>query len=229
MNERIYVDINNQIGKRSNIINNNIPYSVDDFLFEHKRVGIDLSLAITSKSISYSVVVGNKEMIDIAEKQDSIQPIATLYPGIEYDINEINNYLENLYFNGIKGIYLDLTKLFEFVPSLFNIIFDFASYYNLPIMTSWDEIPDKEKFFSLMEEHKNINLILLNLNWAFKKYVFEYMKRNEKISIGINGFNYQGMIEDVCKNFSSKRLLFASGYPFYNIGASKAMLEYADI
>lgn len=229
MNERIYIDINNQIGKRSNIINKNIPYSIEDFLLEHKRTGIDLSLSISSKAIPYSIILGNNEIIDIAKQHKEICPIASLYPGIEYDIDNLDEYFEELYCNGIKGIYLDLTKLFEFIPSLFDNIFAFARKHNLPIMVSWEDIQDKDKFFEFIGKNKDINLILLNLNWSFRKFVFEYMKKNENIYIGINGFNYQGMIEDVCKNFSSKRLLFASGYPFYNIGASKAMLEYADI
>lgn len=229
MNSRIYIDINNQIGKRSNIINNNVPYSIEDFLKEHNKIGIDLSMAISSKSIPYSIVLGNKEIIDIAQKHDEICPIATLYPGIEYDIDNFEQYFQYLYDQGIKGIYLDLTKLFEFIPNLFNNIFTFSRRYNLPIMVSWDDIQDKYKFFTMMNNNKDLKLILLNLNWSFKKFVFEYMKENKNIYIGMNGFNYQGMIEDVCNNFSSKRLLFASGYPYYNIGASKSMLEYADI
>lgn len=229
MNERIYIDINNQVGKRPNIINSQIPYNVESFLEDHKRAGIDLSMAISSKAIPYSVILGNEEIFELSKKYKEICPIVTLYPGIEYDINNIDAYFEKLYNMGARGIYLDLSKMFEFVSSLFINIFKFARKYNLPIMISWDDIKDKDKFFELIEMNQDLKIIILNLNWAYKKFVFEYMKKNNNVYIGINGFNYQGMIEDVCKTFSSKRLLFASGYPFYNIGASKAMLEYADI
>lgn len=229
MNERIYIDINNQIGKRSNIISPSVPYSIEKYLEDHNHAGIDLSMAISSKSIPYSVFLGNKEIIEISKKNKAIYPIASLYPGIEYDISNINDYFRDLYANGVKGIFLDLTKLFEFIPSLFDSIFEFARKNRLPIMISWDDIQDKEKIFTLINKNQDLKFIILNLNWSFRKYIFEYMKINKNLYIGINGFNYQGMIEDVCNIFSSKRLLFASGYPFYNIGACKAMVEYATI
>ena len=99
MNERIYIDINNQIGKRSNIISSSVPYSIEKYLEDHNHAGIDLSMAISSKSIPYSVFLGNKEIIEISKKNKAIYPIASLYPGIEYDISNINDYFRYLYAN----------------------------------------------------------------------------------------------------------------------------------
>ncbi len=229
MNKRIYIDINNEIGKRSNIINPIIPYNVNDCVINHKRIGIDLCLAVSAMAKTYSVLVGNKEIINVCKDNDYIEPICTLYPGIDYDVENIHEYFGKLLSSSIKGIYLDLSRLFVFNPSLFKSIFSFSEKSNLPIMVEWDQIDDKNTFFKMIKEYRKLKIIILNVNWAFKKYIFEYMKTNKNLYICMNGFIYQNMIEDVCDAFSSKRLLFGSGYPYYDIGSLKAMLEYSNI
>lgn len=229
MNKRIYIDANCQVGKRAKIVNNNIPFSIEDFIQDHEKIGIDVSLATSSKAIPYSIVMANNEIINCAKKHKEIIPVATLYPGFEHDINDYKSYLEYLFNSGIKCISIDLSKLFIFMPSLFDKILTFAEEKNLPISVNWDNIEDKEKFFNLLNNYHNLKVFLTNVNWSFKKYIFEYMSENKNIFLGINGFIYQNMIEDVCNKFSSKRLLFSTGYPFYSIGSVKAMVEYADI
>ncbi len=229
LNQRIYIDINCEVGKRPDIINQNIPYSFHDFLTNHNNLGIDLSLATSSKSAPYSIVAGNNEIIDYSSKSNRLLPIATLYPGFEYDIKDYHSYLSELISKRICGIKLDMKKLFIFNSNLFSVVFKFAQNFKLPILVNWDDIEDKEKFFNIIKEYSDLNVIVLNVNWSFRKYIFNYMEHNKNIYIGVNGFIYQNVIEDVCKNFTSKRLLFATGYPFFDIGSAKAMVEYADI
>ena len=229
MSNRFYIDINSQFGKRSKIVSDSIPYSIDDCVRDHIRHGIDKICVTSSKAIPYSVFVANNEVIEIAKQNDSIIPVATLYPGIEYDIEDIDKYLLFLQINQIKAISLDLSKLFIFRKNFFNKIYEFAEKNSLSILIDWDSIEEKNNVFDLIKEYKELKVIITNVNWSFKKYIFEYMRDNPNIHIGVNGFIYQDMIEDVCKRFSSKRLFFASGYPFYSIGSAKAMVEYASI
>ncbi len=229
MNKRIYIDICNEVGKRSNIINDIIPYSLENLVYEHQRVGVDLSLIASSMAKTYSVFLGNEEVINYSLQNANVLPLATLYPGMEYDINNLEEYLENLVKSNVKGIKLDLFKMFIFNRHFLGNIFKFAGNYNLPIIIDWEDIEDKNKFFDVALEYPNTKLIIININWSFKKYIFEYMRQNNNIFIGTNSFIYNGMLEEICNLFSSKRILFSSGYPYYDIGAMKSMIEYANI
>lgn len=229
MNNRIYIDINSELGKRSNIINNIIPYDINSFVNEHRKIGIDLCLAVSSKAKTYSIIQANAEILKISENNKYIIPIISLYPGIEYDISNIDEYLNFLSNSNAKGISLDMSKLFIFNSTLFEKIFNFANNTRLPIIVDWETIEDKNAFFEVIKRYDNLKVIVTNVNWSFKKYIFEYMKNNPNIYIGINGFIYQEMIEEVTKLFSSERLLFSSGYPYYDIGSVKAMIEYSNI
>src|SRR5574344_1954839 len=178
MNKRIYIDINNEVGKRSNIINPIIPYSVSDFVNDHRKLGIDLCLSSSSMAKTYSVFAGNNQMRDISQSNNYILPLATLYPGIEYDKHDIQSYFEDLLNSGIKGISLDLSKLFICNPNFFEKIYSFAEEKKLPVIVDWNTIEDKEKFFEISKKYKNLNIVVVNVNWAFKKYIFDYMKQN---------------------------------------------------
>lgn len=229
MNKRIYVDCNCEVGKRANIININIPYSLDAILESQNRYGIDFSLTISSKCFPYSIIAGNEEIIEISRKCDTIIPVGVIYPGFEYDIKDSDKYLQYLYNNGIKAIRLDLSKLFIFNKKMFDKVLSFCQEFKLPIIVDWDSIEDKNSFFEMLLEYDDLNSIITNVNWSFRRYLFNYMIDNPNINIGINGFVYQNMIEDFCKKFGSERILFATGYPFYDVGSVKAMIEYANI
>lgn len=229
MSERIYIDCNCEVGKRANIINDNIPYTLDALRQSQKKYGVDRSLAISSKCFPYSIVAGNEEIIEISKKYESIIPISTIYPGFEYDIKSADQYLQYLYENGVKGIRLDLTKLFIFNKRMFDKVFSFCQKVEMPIIVDWDTIENKNSFFELLLEYSNLKIVITNVNWSFRRYLFSYMKENKNINIGMNGFVYQNMVEDFCQRFGSERLLFATGYPLYDVGSVKAMVEYADI
>ncbi len=229
MSNRYYIDVNTTVGKRTNIISENIPYTIKDFLKDQKYYGIDASLASMSYASDYSIFVANKEIIDISKKNERILPIISLYPGFQNEIKDFNNYLLNLYMNGAKGISLSLKNMFIFSKERIIPIFKFAQDYNLPILINFSDIEHNLEIFNLIKQFPGLKVIIGNINFAYVKYIVDYMKDNDNLYISISNCLLQNLIEYLVNEVGDERILFGSGYPLANIGSSKAMLEYASI
>lgn len=229
MSSRYYIDVNTTVGKRTNIISENIPYTTEDFLKDQRYYGIDLSLASMSYASDYSVFIANKEIIDISKNNKRILPIISLYPGFQNDIKDFNNYLYNLYLNGAKGISLCLKNMFVFSKERIIPIFIFAQDNNLPILINFSDIEQNFEIFDLINQFPGLKVIIGNINFAYVKYIVDYIKNNNNLYISISNCLMQNLIEYLVNEVGDERILFGSGYPLANIGSSKAMLEYANI
>ncbi len=229
MSSRCYIDVNSMVGKRSNIISPNIPYTLEEFLMDQKYYGIDFSLASMAYAADYSIFAANKEIIDISKNNKRILPLISLYPGFEEDIKDKDDYINNLCLNGAKGINLILKNMFIFSKKYLSTIFKISQEKALPILINFDELGQNMELLNMASQFPNLKIVITNINFAYIKYIVQYMKNNKNLYVSISNCLMQNLIEYLCDEVGLDRVLFGSGYPLANIGSSKSMLEYSRI
>lgn len=226
---RLYMDVNCSVGQRANIINESIPYKIEDLLVDQRKFGIDLSLVSVSYANDYSIFIANNEIFDLSKKHKTIMPIISLYPGFNYDINNSEEYLNSCFQKGAKGIKLLLNNFFVFNEKMLIPIFVFAEKSNLPIIINAKEMFDNMEILKTISSFNNLKVIITGVNFAYVNSLLCAIEESENIFFALDGCTKHNLIEHLYYRIGEERILFSSGYPMNDAGSVKAMIEYSEI
>ena len=88
---------------------------------------------------------------------------------------------------------------------------------------SWDELK------TALENHSRLNVILSGLNYRMERFLYPLLQEHPNLYLETSGLKGFLSIEAICEQFGASRLVFGSGCPVYDCGASIAIVELADV
>jgi hypothetical protein len=199
------------------------------------------SLIVTNKlALDYDWDTGNKELLNsgLAREMEGLFYSYILTPDacFTYDFEK---YVDRAYEDGVR--------LFRFFPKrhLFYIndfymkkVFDVLSGKKFPIMLDLKELDiTGNKYFDInvleriLDKNQEMPVILETSlkQCMFNRYYFPLLERFRNLYLEISGMLLIDQIEGYVEKFSSKRLIFGSGYPGIDINLSLNRILLSDM
>ena len=225
MKQRIYIDVNCGMGRMDYRVEQ-IPYTTQSLIEDMKYYRIQAAAVYSNSSKEYSFVKGNTELFrDIDNKR--LFGIATVIPGLKYEVPNHIEYLDGLRNLGAKAFICFPKKLTHSIKPLY--LENLASYMidkKMPLLvdmpnTNWDDLQET------VEAFPELNILICNVSWGDNRYLFPMMDKFPNLHFEISS-NQENDILDICKmHFGIDRVLFGSNYPYKVVGAVKSMIEYS--
>lgn len=89
--------------------------------------------------------------------------------------------------------------------------------------TNWEEVA------TILQRRSNLNLVLLRTSYRIDRVIYPLFERYENLRIEAATYQVNYGIEEVCRRFGARRLLFGTGLPVTEAGPSIAQIAYAEI
>ena len=99
---------------------------------------------------------------------------------------------------------------------------------SIPLFIDIDET-DWNQVYSISSNHPKLPVVLTSATFRFNRQIYALLAETLNVFIDTSYFQLHQGIEDVCKKFGAKRLLFGSAAPNFNIAPSVMALRYAAI
>lgn len=225
---REYFDFNVMIGKPTVVPLDNW-LDVDRLSEEMGRFNIKKALVYHSYSRDYDAYFGNEKLIEEIKGRSNLYPVWVLLPLDIFPIDTLDKLLERFRGNNIRAV--------RFFPDLHNFLLEeemigdllsFLEELKIPILISPNNIGWRD-IYSMLRNHPNIRLVLMDLTYRQSSYIFPLLKRYENIYIELSGYITFLGIETLYKRFGGERMLFGSNLPYKSPGSTIHYIEKADI
>ena len=89
--------------------------------------------------------------------------------------------------------------------------------------TSWNEL------YELLSRHPELNVILANVNYRIDRNLYVMLEKFDHLYLETYGYKVFGGIEEICRRFGARRLVYGSGMPVFSGSAAVSMIRYAQI
>lgn len=89
--------------------------------------------------------------------------------------------------------------------------------------TDWNEV------YRLCARHPALPVVITDLAYRINRHLFPLIAQCQHLCVEISGYQGHAAIEEVCRRFGARRLLYGSRLPLFSPGATIALLAYANI
>jgi len=218
-------------------------YDLTSLQHEMEYFGISEAL-VTHQSAIFRPKEGNDKLLEQIKDYSNLHACWVLLPDFTGEILESTKLIEEMLEKGVRVVRL-YPKLHEYDLDKFSggKLLNLLNKYHLPTIIpsrlGWTEIAE------IADNYPNIALILsshylfntgstaslnpLRYICDYNRHVYSLLKRSENIFIDVSCYPLHRGIEDICQNFSSRRLLFGTEYPHSPIASSMSLVDYAEI
>lgn len=220
-------DCNAQIG-RYGVRHAEAFTSLDGLVGEMACSGIAEALAYHSMAREYAPAVGNEMLLEGIPGKP-IQPCWVVMPHHTGEMPPPDALLAKMKQKGVRAVRaFPVLHQFRLSEWCSGELLDMAEASGIPFFldldqTSWDEIA------GVLKEHRRLNLVLLRTSYRIDRYIYPLFDKYENLRIEAATYQVNYGIEEICKRFGAKRLLFGTGLPFTEAGPSIAQITYAEI
>ena len=224
----IFFDANCCLGKLSVPIPKSIE-TAKELTDIMENVGIDNALVYHSFSKEYDPIFGNSELMTEIDKHENLYPMWVLVPHHTSEMPEPEKIICEILEKGIRAVRVfskthnwSLSEwcsgklLNEFEQKVIPLFIDIEE-------TSWEQV------YSLCTGHPKLPVVLTQASFRFSRQIYSLLSQTSNLYIDTSHFQLHCGIEDVCKKFGAKRLLFGTSTPFFNPSPSIMAIKYADI
>lgn len=213
------------------IINPGSFYKKEDLLDRMKYYGIEKALVYHALAKEYNPAVGNARLMEEISGHPSLIPVWAVMPHHTGEFPEPSALAGLLKNNGVKAV-----RLF---PGVGDQNFSLAAWNSgsllsmlqeerVPVLmgleqTDWNGIHD------LCTEYPKLNIILTESDYRIDRNIYPLFEKFDNLYMEILGYKVSGGIEEICKRFGARRLIFGSGMPVFSGAGAMSMVNYARI
>ncbi|MCD4657101.1 MAG: amidohydrolase, partial [Planctomycetes bacterium] len=178
-----------------------------------KQAGVDEALVYHAFSKEYNPGVGNQRLIEEIGDQKNLHACWVLLPHHTGEMSPPEKLVDELMQNGVKAV--------RFFPKIYN--WSLAQWCagkllhalednSIPLFIDIDET-DWNQVYSIASSHPKLPVVLTNATFRFNRQIYALLAETSNVFIDTSYFQLHQGIEDVCKKFGAKRLLFGTAAP----------------
>ncbi|HUV08002.1 MAG TPA: amidohydrolase family protein [Spirochaetia bacterium] len=225
-----FTDISCSVGKRD-APNPGSFHSVEDLKSKMRLCGIETAFVWHSMSLEDHPVNGNREIVQIAQANNSILPVWVLVPHYTGEMPEPPRLMDELRENNVRAVrffpkYNSLSHSLEEWSC--GALFNHLAESGIPIIMDIDET-DWNTIYGVCKRHPDLSCIVTKVYYRHGRYFYALWEELDNLYIEISWYKtFQG-IEDICEKYGAERLLFGTSAPFFDPGPAVSMVLYADI
>jgi hypothetical protein len=222
-----FFDCNAQIGRYS-VKHPEAFTTADELVREMEYCGITEALAYHSMAKEYAPAVGNQMLLDEIQGKP-IRPCWLVMPHHTGEMPAPDELLAQMKQHGVRALRaFPAAQQFRLSEWCAGDLLSIVEENRIPFFldmdqTSWEDVA------RVLKHHPGLNLILLRTSYRIDRMVYPLFEKYEGLRIEAATYQVASGIEEICRRFGAKRLLFGTGLPYTEAGPSIAQITYAEI
>lgn len=228
MKKRFYIDVNSGVG-RTGFRENGIPYKLETLLEDMKYYRIHASAIYNNVARDYAMTKGNEKLIKQVSSSDRLSGIAVAIPGLKYELEEGNEYYDNLLENGMKAFKIyPKTHRYDFNPFTMESLAEYMTDRKLPLFVEIKQVNWKNTA-EMLQAFPELNIVLCGTAWGGNRDLFPLLDKYSNLYFEISSNQANDILLTTKKYFGIERALFGTDYPNKVMGALKCLVEYSEL
>ncbi len=193
-----------------------------------KPMGISRALVHSALSKELHPVEGNAAVLEEV-KDTPLVPCWSALPAATHELAPPDQFIKQMRANGVGALRLfPLTHSYVLSDWCMGTLYEALEADRVPIFvevaqTSMDQVA------SALHAFPKLRMILVRPAYRGDRMIYPLMERYEHLYIETSNYVASGGIEEVCRRFGSRRLVFGTGLPYYEPGAAVSSVTYAEI
>jgi len=222
-----FFDCNAQIGRYS-AKHPEAFTTADELVREMEYCGISEALAYHSMAREYAPAVGNQMLLEEIEGRP-IRPCWLVMPHHTGEMPAPDDLLAQMKHHGVRALRaFPAAQQFRLSDWCAGDLLAMVEENRIPFFldmdqTNWDDVA------RILKHHPGLNLILLRTSYRIDRMIYPLFEKYEGLRIEAATYQVASGIEEICRRFGAKRLLFGTGLPYTEAGPSIAQIAYAEI
>jgi predicted TIM-barrel fold metal-dependent hydrolase len=225
-----YYDCSCIIGRR-NIVDPGSFYKVEDLVKKMNHYGIKKALVYHSMAREYDPLIGNSLIMNEINGYKNLIPVWVVMHHHTGEFPGPEELAEKMKKSGIKAV-----RMFP-SPTEHNYsiadwncgeLFSMLEKYRIPLFIGADQIKWNE-INELFCNHPEIRVVYTDVGYGCNRNLYATIEKHNNLSIETYSYKVHRGIEEICRRFGAKRLIFGSGSPIYSGGSAICMINYAEI
>ncbi|MEM2427861.1 MAG: amidohydrolase family protein [Candidatus Bathyarchaeia archaeon] len=209
--------------------------SAKELLEEMDFYGIKEALVFHSRQRDDSPVVGNEILASEIKGIGRLYGVFAILPPQTGEMGSFEDLLEKMKLNRIKAFRAFPSEhKFLMTRTALGSLYDFMIEGNIPLFISINEscggISGWYLIEQILSDAPDLTLVVTEHgSWGQDRFFRPLIEKYENLYLDISRYELDGGISDFCAKYGAERLLFGTGYPWWNPGGPILMLAQADI
>jgi predicted TIM-barrel fold metal-dependent hydrolase len=209
--------------------------TANDLLKEMDYYGVDEALVFHSRQRDDSPDVGNEILLKEIKGFKRLHGAFAVLPLQTGEIGGLEEILGKMREGNLRAFRAFPSEhRFLMSKTALGPIYEFMVERNIPLMISISESSGGMSGWRLIEkilsDYPDLTLIVTEHgSWGQDRYFRPLIEKYENLYLDISRYELDGGISDFCAKYGAEKLLFGTGYPWWNPGGPILMLAQADI
>jgi len=209
--------------------------TASDLLKEMDYYGVDEALVFHSRQRDDSPNVGNEMLLKEIKGFKRLYGAFAVLPLQTGEIGGLEEILGKMREGNIRAFRAFPSEhRFLMTKTALGPLYEFMVERNIPLMISINESSGGISGWLLIEKilssYPDLTLIVTEHgSWGQDRYFRPLIEKYENLYLDISRYELDGGVSDFCAKYGAEKLLFGTGYPWWNPGGPILMLAQADI
>lgn len=193
--------------------------------------GIDGAMVYSSLASDYWPMVGNRILMDEIQQHPKLRGVWVVLPHHTGEFYRPEELRMELKINNIQAVRIfpsERDHRFSLSDWCCGELLDMLEACKVPLMIGLDQLAWDE-IHGVLASHPGLRLILTSLHYNCGRNLYPLLEKFDHLYVETIGFKLFGGIEEVCRRFGARRLIFGTCAPLYSGGAAVGMISYAKI
>jgi len=203
--------------------------SVAELLEAMDLCGIERALVTHSHAVEIDVPDGNARCRTLASENPRFVPCFVALPGHTGEFPRGEALLRLLYEGGARAVRLFPKRhRYSLLPPWGDELLETLEEANVPVFVDAAEI-SYEDLHQVLLRHPELRIVLLRPWYRVDRWLYPLLEAHSNLSIEISFYQPFRGLEALASRFGATRLLFGTGMPQFEPGATVAAVRYADL
>lgn len=222
-----FFDCNCQIGRSGAPVAGG-PVTALEIVDRLKPMGIRRALVYSALSKELHPVEGNSAVMEEV-KGSALVPCWSALPASTGEMGTPAELVARMRASGVGALRLfPTTHSYNLSDWCMGTLYEELEASRVPILVEMAQT-DFDQIASALAAFPELRIIILRPSYRVDRMIYPLMERYENLCFDTSNYAGSGGIEEVCRRFGSRRLIFGTGLPFFEPGAAVSPITYAEI
>jgi predicted TIM-barrel fold metal-dependent hydrolase len=206
-------------------------YRTEDLDRKMKIYGISNALVYHSMAKEYSPIEGNRLLMDEIKNNPNMHPVWVVMHHHTEEFPKPDMLIKQMKEHGVKAVRMfpaQGEQNYSIEDWNCGELFDTMEKHRVPLMIGLESM-GWGGIFNLCSGHPGLQLIITEADYRIDRNLYSILEKFENVFLEIYGYKVHNGIEEICRKFGAKRLIFGSGMPVFSGASAVSMVTYARI
>jgi len=201
--------------------------TAEDLIEEMDFCGVAEALVYHAAAVEEAAVVGNRLVAEAAREHPRLHPCWAILPPETEELGTVADFLDEMRRHRVRALrawpeeHRYLLNAITLGPLLEEIV-----ARRIPLLVG----PDWPALTALLADFPALTMVVVGHgSWGQDRFFRPLLKRYAKLHIDLSLYHQDHGLSHLVRRYGAERMLYASGYPQWQMGGSLLMVAHADI